>query len=105
LLSKHLTSGRYYLERKNICWIPFAKAKLLLTLAKVIEHLQTFLKNQPCCLEKGSKKMGLLSGTADRGTDQVIKFFDVIGCQVSQIGILAAVPDLLHWIKVRRIAR
>lgn len=35
----------------------------------------------------------------------MIEFFDIIGCQVSQIGILAVVPDLLHWIKVRRIAR
>lgn len=48
--------------------------------------------------------MGLLSGTVDRGTNHLVKFFDVIGCQVSQIGILAVVPDLLHWIKVRRIS-
>lgn len=41
----------------------------LLTLAIVMEHLQTFLKSQSLCLEKGPGKMGLLSGTADRGTD------------------------------------
>ena len=45
-----------------------------------------------------------LSDTADRGTDQV-KFFDVFGCQVVQIGIPAVVPDLLHRIKVRRVGR
>jgi len=70
-----------------------------------MEQPQTFLKSQPCCLEKGSEKMCLPSGIADRGTDQVVKLFDVIGCQVSQIGILAMVPDLFHRIKVRRIAR
>ena len=48
--------------------------------------------------------MCLLSGIADRDTDQVVKLFDVFGCQVGQIGILAVVPHLLHWIKVRRIS-
>jgi hypothetical protein len=56
-------------------------------------------------LEKGAKKTYLLSSTADRGTDQVVKFFDVLWCQVGQIGILAVVPDLLNRIKVRRIGR
>jgi hypothetical protein len=45
----------------------------------------------------------LLAGIADRVTDQVVKFFDVFGCQVGQISILAVVPDLLCRIKVRRI--
>jgi len=56
-------------------------------------------------LEKGSKKVCLLSGIADRGTDPVVKFFDVFGCQIGQISILAVVPDLLNRIEVRRIGR
>jgi len=46
-----------------------------------------------------------MPGAADRGTDQVVKFFDVFGCHVGQISILAMVPDLLNWIKVGRIGR
>jgi hypothetical protein len=49
--------------------------------------------------------MCLLSGTADRGTDHVVKFLDVFRGQVGQITILAVVPDLLNWIEVRRIGR
>ena len=44
--------------------------------------------------------MCLLSGTADRGIDHVVKFFDVLWCQVGQVGILAVVPDLLHGVNV-----
>jgi len=49
--------------------------------------------------------MCLLSGIADRGTDQVVKLFDVFGCQVDQVGILTVIPNLFNWIKVRRIGR
>ena len=49
--------------------------------------------------------MCLLSGTADRGTDQVVKLFNVFGCQVDQVSILAVIPNLFDWIKVRRIGR
>jgi len=49
--------------------------------------------------------MCLLSGIANRGTNQLVKFFDVFGCQVGQISILAVVPDLLNGVKVRRIGR
>jgi len=47
--------------------------------------------------------MCLISGTANRGTDQVVKFSQVFRRQICQITILAVVPDLLNWIKVRRI--
>lgn len=49
--------------------------------------------------------MCLLSGIADRGTDQVVKFFNVFGCQVDQVGTLTVIPNLFNWIKVRRIGR
>ena len=49
--------------------------------------------------------MCLLSGIADRGTDQMVKLFDVLWCQVGQISILAVVPYLLNWIEVGRVAR
>ncbi len=49
--------------------------------------------------------MCLTSGTTDRGSHQLVKFFDVFRCQVGQIGILAVVPYLLNWIEVGRVAR
>ena len=49
--------------------------------------------------------MCLLSGTVDRGIDQVVKLFDVFGCQIDQVGVLAVIPNLFNWIKVRRIGR
>ena len=33
----------------------------------------------------------------------MVKLFDVFGCQVDQVGILAVIPNLFNWIKVRRI--
>ena len=49
--------------------------------------------------------MCLLSSIADRDTDQVVKLFNVFGCQVDQVGILTVIPNLFNWIKVRRIGR
>jgi hypothetical protein len=58
--------------------------------------LPDVLTNQPCCLEKGSKKICLPLGIADRGADQAAKLFDLFGCQVDQVGILAVIPNLLE---------
>lgn len=49
--------------------------------------------------------MRLVLGTANRGIDQVVESLHVFRRQVDQITILAVVPDLLNWIKVRRIGR
>ena len=47
----------------------------------------------------------MISGSADRGIDQLVKYFDVFGCQVGQISVLAVIPYLLNWIKVRSVGR
>jgi len=49
--------------------------------------------------------MCLLLSIANRGVDQAVKLFDLVGCQVDQIGILAVIPNLFNWIKVRHISR
>lgn len=49
--------------------------------------------------------MCLASGVPDRGTGQLIKLCYVFRCQIGQIGTLAVVPHLLHWIKVWRKGR
>ena len=46
--------------------------------------------------------MCLILGVADRGTDHAVKLFQVFGCQIGQITVLAMVPDLLNRVKVRK---